>query len=221
MLKPVILAGLYFLFLAAVLLGSAGRIDWPMAWAFLGAYLAIIIIAFFVVDPELIQERSHVGPGVKRSDVLLASLSFVWFFPLTLLAAGLDAGRFEWSPAFPAAVQPLALVVFVLGTAFSLWAEATNRFFSTFVRIQTERGHCVVVDGPYAHVRHPGYAGQILASIALALLLGSLWALIPAVVGSCLLAVRTLFEDRTLMEELSGYREYASRVRWRLIPGIW
>jgi protein-S-isoprenylcysteine O-methyltransferase Ste14 len=221
MLRPAIIAGLYFFLLAAILLGSAGHIRWPMAWAFLAVYLAVIIIAFFVVDPQLIKERSRMGPGVKRLDVFLASLSFLWFFPLTLLVAGLDAGRFGWSPSFPAAVPPLALVVFALATAFSLWAEATNRFFSTFVRIQTERGHRVVADGPYARVRHPGYAGQILASIALALALGSLWALIPAFVGSCLLAVRTLFEDRTLMEELSGYREYASRVRWRLLPGIW
>ena len=221
MLRPVILAGLYFLFLAAILLGSAGRVDWPMAWAYLGVYLAFIIVAFLAVDPELIQERSHMKAGVKRWDVLLASLSFVWFSPLTLLVAGLDAGRFKWSPSFPAAVQPSALVVFAAGTAFACWAEVTNKFFSTFVRIQTERGHRVVIDGPYAHVRHPGYAGTISASVALPLALGSLWALIPAFVGSWLLAVRTLFEDKTLMEDLSGYREYASRVRWRLLPGVW
>lgn len=220
-LRPVALAGVYYLFLAGILLGSAGRVDWPMAWAYLGVYLAIIIIAFFVVDPELIRERSGMKPGVKRSDLVLASVSFLWFSPLTLLVAGLDAGRFGWSPSFPAAGQALALAAFALGTAFSLWAEATNRFFSTFVRIQTERGHRVVTGGPYAYVRHPGYAGQVLASLALALALGSLWALIPAFVGSCLLAVRTLFEDRTLMEELSGYREYASRVRWRLLPRVW
>jgi len=221
MLRPVILAGLYFFFLAAILFGSAGHVDWPMAWALLAVYLAFIIIAFFVVEPDLIQERSHIRAGVKRWDLVLASLSFVWFSPVTLLVAGLDAERFEWSPSFPAAVQLLALAVFVLGTAIGCWAEATNKFFSTFVRIQTERGHCVIIDGPYAHVRHPGYAGTIFASIALPLLLGSLWALVPAFVGSCLLALRTLLEDRTLMEELGGYTEYASRVRWRLLPGMW
>jgi protein-S-isoprenylcysteine O-methyltransferase Ste14 len=221
MLRAVVMAAAYFLFLAAVLLAPARRLDWSMAWAFLSVYLAVIVVAFFVVDPDLIRERSRMGPGVKRCDVALASVSFVCFFPLTLLVAGLDAGRFEWSPPFPVAAQPLALAVFALATAFSLWAEATNRFFSTFVRIQTDRGHRVVTDGPYAYVRHPGYAGQVMASLALALALGSLLALVPAFVGSCLLAVRTLFEDRTLMDELDGYREYASRVRSRLLPGVW
>lgn len=221
MLRAVIQAGSLLFFLAAILFGSAGRIDYPMAWAFLCVYLAFIVMAFLLLDPELIRERGHVEAGVRRWDVVLASLSFVWLFPLTLLVAGLDAGRFGWSPPFPVTVQLYALGVFILGHALAFWAMVTNKFFSTFVRIQTERGHCVVSDGPYAYVRHPGYAGTILSSIALPISLGSLWALIPAFVGACLFVVRTFREDRTLSEELDGYREYSSRVRWRLIPGIW
>lgn len=221
MLRPIGFAGLFFVFLVVVLFGSAGRIDWLMGWAFLGAYVAFMVMGFLLFDPELIRERSHIGAGAKRWDVALASFSFIWLFPLALIVAGLDAGRFGWSPPLPAVLEILALVVFVIATAFAFWAVRTNRFFSTFVRIQEERGHHVVTEGPYAYIRHPGYAGAILATLALPLLLGSFWALIPASIGSSLLVLRTFLEDRTLKEELSGYREYADRVRWLLLPGIW
>jgi protein-S-isoprenylcysteine O-methyltransferase Ste14 len=221
MLRPVILAGLFFVFLAVVLFGSAGGIDWPMGWAFLGAYLAFMVMGFLLFDPELIRERSHIGMGAKGWDVALASFSFIWLFPLTLIVAGLDVGRFGWSPPVPPVLEILALVVFVIATAFAFWAVRTNRFFSTFVRIQEERGHHVITDGPYAYVRHPGYAGVILATLALPLALGSLWALVPAGIGASLFALRALLEDRTLEEELPGYREYAGRVRWLLLPGVW
>ncbi len=96
-----------------------------------------------------------------------------------------------------------------------------NRFFSTFVRIQEDRGHHVVTTGPYRFVRHPGYAGAIVGSLALPLALGSLWALIPAAIGSAGFALRTHREDRMLRDELPGYLEYSRRVRWRLLPGLW
>ena len=97
----------------------------------------------------------------------------------------------------------------------------TNKFYSTIVRIQKERGHYVVTGGPYRYVRHPGYSGVILVSIALPLVFGSLWALIPSLIGDCVLVVRTVLEDNTLKKELEGYEDYAGRVPFRLIPGIW
>jgi protein-S-isoprenylcysteine O-methyltransferase Ste14 len=96
-----------------------------------------------------------------------------------------------------------------------------NKYFSTFIRIQEDRHHEVITSGPYHWVRHPGYAGVIVASIALPISLGSLWALIPAFVGACGFVIRTFFEDSILMEELNGYREYAQSVPFRLLPGIW
>ena len=98
---------------------------------------------------------------------------------------------------------------------------ATNRFFSTFVRFQEDRSHEVVKGGPYRYVRHPGYAGTILAAITLPLALGSLWALIPACIGAVGFVVRTDLEDKALRQTVSGYLEYAGRVRHRLVPGIW
>jgi protein-S-isoprenylcysteine O-methyltransferase Ste14 len=103
----------------------------------------------------------------------------------------------------------------------SIWATAVNRFYGRFVRIQRERGHVVISDGPYRYVRHPGYLGQIVFSVASALALGSLWALIPGGLFAVLLVVRTALEDRTLQAELEGYEAYTRRVRHRLVPRIW
>ena len=183
--------------------------------------MAIIIISIIYIDPDLLEERSHIGPGAKKWDIVLASLTVVFLFPLTFLIAGLDAGRFHWSPAFPVWVQLLALVIYVMGSAITSWAMITNKFFSSVVRIQTDRGHYVITGGPYGYVRHPGYTGVIIVSISIPLILGSLWAFIPALIGDCILVVRTVLEDNTLKKELQGYDEYASRVHYRLIPGIW
>jgi protein-S-isoprenylcysteine O-methyltransferase Ste14 len=97
----------------------------------------------------------------------------------------------------------------------------SNKFFSATVRIQKERGHTVVTGGPYQYIRHPGYAGGVMSDLATPVMLGSLWALIPAVLTGCLLVVRTALEDKTLKNELIGYKEYARQVRYRLLPGVW
>jgi protein-S-isoprenylcysteine O-methyltransferase Ste14 len=212
---------LSFLLLGAALFGGAGRFDWPMAWLYLAANLAFAALGFLVLDPELIRERALPGGATRRWDRWLASSGYLCLSPLALLVAGLDAGRFGWSPPLPRALELGALGVFALGNAFALWAARTNRFFSSFVRIQTERGHRVVTDGPYAFMRHPGYAGGLLALWVAPLALGSLWGLLPASVGIGFFVARTAREDRVLHEELAGYREYAARVRWRLIPGVW
>jgi protein-S-isoprenylcysteine O-methyltransferase Ste14 len=115
----------------------------------------------------------------------------------------------------------MGLAVFGLGNAFGCWALVSNRFFSTYLRIQADRGHRVVADGPYGIVRHPGYGGTILASLALPISLGSLWALIPAALGACGFVVRTTREDAILLRALDGYRDYARHVRYRLVPGVW
>ncbi len=221
MLRGFILLVVYLGSLIAILFLSFGSLDWPMGWASLGIYTAISIINFFLVDPDLVRERSRLRAGVQRRDVLLASISFLFLFPVTLAIAGIDVGRLAWSPPLPLSLQLLALLLFTLGNALGRWAMATNRFFSTFVRIQEDRSHEVVTGGPYRYVRHPGYAGTILAAITLPLTLGSLWALIPACIGAAGFVVRTDLEDKALRETLIGYLEYSGWVRHRLIPGIW
>jgi protein-S-isoprenylcysteine O-methyltransferase Ste14 len=192
-----------------------------MAWAVLGIYSVSKAAAFALLDPELIRERAAPGPGVDRGDVVLATLGYLALYPGTFVAAGLDAVRF--GPAIPMSqsIQVPALLVYALGYAFAFWAVQSNPFFATFVRVQEDRDHTVVSSGPYALVRHPGYAGALLAHLAVPFALGSIWALLPASVGTLLFVARTSREDRTLRDRLVGYREYQARVRWRLLPGVW
>jgi protein-S-isoprenylcysteine O-methyltransferase Ste14 len=135
--------------------------------------------------------------------------------------AGLDAIRFGPTIPIPLIIQLIMLFLFALGYGFSFWAVLSNPFFTTNVRIQDDRDHSVVTSGPYALVRHPGYAGVLMAHIALPFTLGSIWALVPAVVGTFFFIARTSREDRTLRDRLVGYREYQTRVRWLLLPGVW
>jgi protein-S-isoprenylcysteine O-methyltransferase Ste14 len=140
-------------------------------------------------------------------------------FPMVVVA-GLYH-RFDWSPEFPLWLIVIGFILISLGYAFAAWALAENRFFSSVVRIQTDRGHVVCDSGPYRFVRHPGYAGSFLSLFGIVLALGSLWTLIPAAVASIITVIRTALEDQTLQEELPGYRDYARRVRFRLVPGIY
>jgi protein-S-isoprenylcysteine O-methyltransferase Ste14 len=140
-------------------------------------------------------------------------------FPIVIVA-GLDH-HFAWSPPFPIWMNLLGLVLTTFGYAFAAWALIENRFFSSLVRIQKDREHEVCNSGPYRIVRHPGYAGNIWALPGIVLALGSVWTLIPVVIAVIIAVIRTELEDRTLQEELKGYKEYVQRVQYRLIPGIY
>ena len=212
----------FILILAVILFAAAGRWDWAMGWAYMGMYGCITAISIYVVplDPELVEERTRIKEGVKDWDKALAVIGSALYPLAILVVAGLDT-RFGWSPRISLALQLAALVLAALGNLVSAWAMSVNRFYSRFVRIQRERGHAVVSSGPYRYVRHPGYVGQMIFSLASPLALGSLWALIPGGLFALLLVVRTELEDKTLQEELGGYREYVADVRYRLLPGVW
>jgi protein-S-isoprenylcysteine O-methyltransferase Ste14 len=134
--------------------------------------------------------------------------------------AGLDV-RFQWTAPLPLGYHIAGLLATSLGYALFLWAMASNAFFSQGVRIQAERGHMVATGGPYRYVRHPGYVGTILAQLGTPFLLGSPWALVPSGLSAALFVLRTWLEDKTLMQELPGYTEYAYQTPSRLLPGIW
>lgn len=206
-------------FLVALPLISAGRLDWVWPWAYLGVGLVILAINTRILPPELIAERGQPRENVKDWDRVLATLIT---FPILalLIVAGLDE-RFGWSPQLALVVHLTGLAFIALGQGLFSWAMASNIFFSTAVRIQMDRDQTVASGGPYRYVRHPGYVGMIVSLLATALAFGSLWALIPAGLAAVLLVVRTALEDRTLLGELDGYKEYAARVRYRLLPGIW
>lgn len=212
---------LMLVFIAAVLFVSAGRLDWPWAWAFLALYVAMILAnAYFLLraSPETIARRAS-AEGVKAWDRVIGGL---WALAGTdqLVVAGLDY-RFGWTAPLSLPVHGAGLLIYLAGSALFSWAMIANAYFAAVVRVQVEQGHAVCTTGPYAYVRHPGYAGAILQAIGLPLLLGTLWALLPGLVAAGLMVVRTVLEDRTLHAELPGYREFAQRTRHRLLPGVW
>jgi protein-S-isoprenylcysteine O-methyltransferase Ste14 len=216
---------LVYLLIPAILLVCGGEIGWWQAWVFL------VLIVAVGIGSRAWGERRHPGlmaerlkfdkaPGVKPWDKVLSPLMAISIsFPLVIVA-GLDH-RYSWSPAFPVWLNILGFILMAAGYAFASWAMAENRFFSGAVRIQTDRGHAVCDSGPYRIVRHPGYAGNALPLPGIALALSSLWTFIPAAAALVIIVIRTALEDRTLQEELPGYAEYARRVRYRLVPGIY
>jgi protein-S-isoprenylcysteine O-methyltransferase Ste14 len=204
---------------------AAGTLRWVWGWALLAVSAAVLAghpVVLLPINPELLAEREKGfrAEGTKRWDRWLATISGASGTIVAWVVAGLDV-RFGWTAGMAPAVHLAGLVISVLGYAVFLWAMAANAFFAEGVRIQGERGHTVATGGPYRFVRHPGYVGAILSMGAAPFLLGSWWALIPAglAVGGYLL--RTALEDRTLQEELPGYREYTQQTRYRLLPGIW
>jgi protein-S-isoprenylcysteine O-methyltransferase Ste14 len=213
------------LFFAALLSLSVGRWNWVWAWVFVGLFAAASIAHVLILiptNPELLAERSRGirEEGAKSWDRFIASFAAGLLPMVSWIISGLDV-HFEWSPPMSLALHIGGVIGFALGWAIVLWATASNAFFSTTVRIQKERGHTVQTGGPYQFVRHPGYVGAILYQLATPFLLGSWWALVPMVLSVPFYFVRTVLEDKTLHDELDGYKEYAERVRYRLLPGVW
>ena len=204
----------------AVIFQSAGRWDYWYGWAYFLLYIYKVLFSWLIIPSELIEERNNPGPGTKKWDYVL----IVFLLPLTYmipLVAALDGGRYHWTGDFPLWVNVLAFIIIFLGyslTSLSLWM---NRFFSSSVRIQKERGHYVIDIGPYAFIRHPGYAGRVLSTLGIPFAMNSLWALIPIGLLTIAFIIRTYLEDVTLQKELPGYADYAATVKYRLIPGIW
>lgn len=207
---------------ALALFGSAGRLDWWAGWAMIVLLLlwsAATAVVILRSNPDLLAERLGPRKGARRWDT--AILSVVGLATLArLVLAGLDQ-RFGWDGDFALGWQLAALALCFLGYVLVVWATASNAYFSQVVRLQPERGHSVASQGPYRFVRHPAYIGTIVVELAAPVLLDSIFALIPGVLNALLFVVRTALEDRMLQQELEGYAEYASQVRWRLLPGLW
>jgi protein-S-isoprenylcysteine O-methyltransferase Ste14 len=170
----------------------------------------------------LIAERARFtsAEGIKSWDKVLVLIIGIIGPLAVFLVAGLDE-RNAWSPEVALALQIAAIVPFILGAALATWAMLENPFFSSVVRIQKERGQSVISSGPYRFVRHPSYSGSILSWLVTPVMLGTLWAFIPAILIIVLLVIRTALEDRTLQAELNGYADYARQTRYRLLPGVW
>jgi len=198
---------------------AAGTHRWTMAWGYVFINMSLVIINRNVLHPELLSERSMRINGTIKWDLLTAP--FVTSIgPLILyLIAGLDK-RYGWS-MMPSLIQFLALILLLIGTLIGTWTIKSNIFYSETVRIQYERRHVVITDGPYRFIRHPGYLGCILASFATPLMLGSWVALFPSAILIFGYLSRTYLEDVTLQRQFKGYYDYTKKVPYRLFPGIW
>ncbi len=209
-------------FMIALIFLAAGRIDNWQGWLYIALNTVIVSTNTYLLskNPQLIEERLNPGQGMKTWDKVYFALTTPLFVAM-LVIAPLDAGRFGWSGDLPLWLYLAAIPVYVVGQAIFIWAKVSNRFFSSVVRIQVERGHTVCREGPYRFVRHPGYAGSLLWLVAGPIVMGSLWGLAPSVLSALLLLVRTQLEDETLQKELPGYVEYVAQVKYRLLPGVW
>ena len=209
--------------MGALLFASAGTLHWPAAWVFLGTMAVLGLISglwLARIDPALLAERMNPmmqGAQPASDKIFMVVFGFAalsWF-----ILIGLER-RVNGSD-MPVALQTLGLLLLVLSTGFVLWVMRENSFAAPVIKIQTERGHRVISSGPYAWVRHPMYSGTILFFAGMPLLLGSWWGLIMAPLFVVLFGFRARLEERALVAGLPGYADYLTRVRYRLIPGIW
>ncbi len=221
--KWAIQIGIFILIMAVIMFISSGHLAWRGAWAYLAVLVASqLITALFLIphNPELLGERAKLKEGPRNLDRVLAGIMALYGPFSILIVAGLDT-RLAWSPRIAPALWGAALVVIIAGSLLTIWAMAANKFFYGTVRVEHAKGHTTMTGGPYQYVRHPGYMGTIIFNLAAPLVLGSIWAFIPALLTICATVVRTALEDEKLREELDGYREYAARKRYRLVPGLW
>jgi len=213
LLAPILMIGLLFL--------VAGRWNYWQAWVYTVINLIVLGLmgTLLTKNSELVEERLNPKEGMKGWDTFYFAVTTPMYI-IALILGGLDA-RFGWTKSMPLFVYWSSVIVYLLGQGIFLWARYTNNYFSSVVRIQTDRGQTVCKDGPYRYVRHPGYVGGFLFTITIGLMLGSWWASIPQAIAALMLVWRTAREDKTLQAELPGYAAYTTETRFRLLPGIW
>jgi protein-S-isoprenylcysteine O-methyltransferase Ste14 len=211
-----------FLIFAVILFAAAGTLSWMRGWVYFLFMLFIEVCTLMILArkaPETLKQRGALHTGVKTFDKVFAA-GWLALVLITPLVAGFDAVRFRWS-SMPIAALYVGAAIIAFMSIFGTWAMVENAHFEQFVRIQTDRKHCVVTSGPYRIVRHPGYAGSVLGALGVPLMLGSWWTFAPGGAVVFLFIIRTALEDQTLRKELEGYEAYARRTRFRLLPGIW
>jgi len=206
----------------AIIFISAGRIDYAQGLAYVAIGLFMVVLNYTVlrIEPELQKERSKPGEDTKKWDKAILGISFLVTI-LMYIIAGLDSGRYRWSPDFHWSFYLLGAILTTLGQLLFLIAQKQNRFFSSTVRIQINRDQSVCDTGLYKIVRHPAYLGSIIQSIGFPFIFGSVWSTIPICAMIILLIIRTNLEDRTLKNELKGYLDYSEKTRCKIIPYVW
>jgi len=214
------LAGTAFLALmGAVMFLIAGTLDVPSIWLYLILRVLFTLASVLAMSEAVARERMKPGPGAKKEPVYNIGTALAWIAHIVIVS--LDKGRFGWSANFPIWLQVIGVLVMLAAYSMVIWALRHNEYLSARIRIQGERGQRVADTGPYAIIRHPNYAGAFLMGISSGLVFASWVSILPMLLYLALLVYRTLQEEKVLFTELEGYPEYAARVRYRFIPGIW
>jgi protein-S-isoprenylcysteine O-methyltransferase Ste14 len=211
------------LFIAVLLFAGAGRLNWMLGWLFVAVWGLLKIVFILLLrwhDPALLVERATRHENTQAYDRWIVPVYFVFSFA-TILVAGLDGGRFRWSGILASVIILIAYVIYLFGNGLASWAVSANPFFSSESRLQVDRNQIVTRMGPYRFVRHPAYLATILIWPVTGPMLESWYAVIPGMLAALMMFIRTVYEDRMLHAELSGYSEYIQQVRYRLFPGIW
>lgn len=207
--------------MAGIIFLAGGRLDYGPAWL----YLALAVAGTTVVHgltprgSDLAAHRARNARSGEAWDRKLMGLYFLLTL-VTFVVAGLDSGRYAWSGSLPTAATVTGAMIMLCGQILFALARRENAFFSSLVQIESERAHAVCRTGPYRVVRHPGYLGMLLSIASFPLVLGSCWAFVPVALCVIVLLVRVQLEDRFLQENLTGYREYAAAVKYKIVPHI-
>jgi protein-S-isoprenylcysteine O-methyltransferase Ste14 len=209
------------LFFSILFLAAGRLIYWQgLIYVIIGLVMVVLNYTVLRIEPEVLKERSQPGEGTRKWDRIILGLFFILTI-LMYLIAGLDSGRFHWSPEFHWSICLLGAIFTAAGQLLFLIAQKQNKFFLSTMRIQTDREHRVCETGLYQFVRHPAYLGSMIQLVGFPLLFGSLWSIIPVCVSIILFIIRTSLEDKSLKNELKGYSEYSAKTRFRIIPYIW
>jgi protein-S-isoprenylcysteine O-methyltransferase Ste14 len=224
LIKQTVLSTVMLSVMMLIFYVSAGHIDIPRSRVFIALAIPYFVgsnLTLYRYNPTLLKQRLKIRrKGSKTWDEVLMRISNLTALLILPTISGLDIGRYRWS-SLGSPYMILGIIVFLISSVLINWAMIENPYFESTVRIQEERGHQVITTGPYAIVRHPGYLSGILWIVSIPLILGSLYGLIPAIIYSALMSLRTYLEDRTLQKELPGYASYAETVKYKLFPGIW
>lgn len=221
-IKPYIfyslVTALYFGLIGALMFIIAGTTKLPFMWLTLGLQLFLGLVAIAIVDEDLLKERIK-PQGQDKDKFSVPALSVLYFGQLAF--AAYDVGQLHMSDAVPLFVKTISVLLITVGWLGTIWAMRENRFFSSAIRIQDDRGQKVIKTGPYHFIRHPGYIFGSLMIVFQGLAIGSWLSVIPGLLIVGILVKRTLLEEKMLFEDLPGYKEYSTRTKFRWVPGLW
>jgi len=222
MIKHFTKSFLGILFFFVLMFIAAGKINYFEGWIYfaISVFGLVINIATTKNKDELVNERSNPGANTQPWDKKILGLLAILTI-LSYVVAGLDSGRFNWSPPFDFRITAIGILFMIAGQIIFTVAKYQNNFFSSVARIQTERSHAVCNSGLYKFIRHPGYLGMTLSWIGFPLILNSIYSAIPVLLAIILLITRTSLEDKFLSNELNGYKEYMQKTKYRIIPFVW